>query len=195
MDIIRINMQGAVILLLLFFSHSVLATPITTVDYKESDTHFDWDFIWSGKHAGTVANFFPDKNKDQKTDAILWDVKIQITYVSDLVGRIVFTGQHLTSVGGHHNETKNGNKFVGGFTESTEFKMTENSLLLLGTSVSHPKFPTSHNDIYSVFYTRPVNGGPINIRFSGSHVPEPSIVLLLCTGLMMLRRQISAKSI
>lgn len=174
-----------------------LAAPITTLGYDDDVDSFLWDLRWDGTYNAVF---------EAPPGAAEWNPRVRIRPQD--VGRmqgdppdnyiIEISGRHLVPVP-LHGDAPEGEVFNGAFHSGTTefvadgvryipFNLSASAVpnLIVGGSATH----TPHQDVYEFVLTRrfvAADGSTeFEFRFTGSHIPEPSTMVLLGSGALAL---------
>lgn len=149
------------------------AAPVTT-SYTETGLNnrelLRWDF-----HCDMLANcagFAPGQ--------VAWSSGVLVDNVNNT---LIFFSRHL--LGPHFVDVDPGGLIEIDVTFAAINALPVNPVFSVRGpfTVVHPAFPTNHADIYTLFARRTPAGQGFDFVFTSAHVPEPTTLLLLGTGL------------
>jgi hypothetical protein len=177
---------------LLCISRGVYADPVTVVPaaptvgftqifFSDTNESFRWEFTWDGV---TAVGFDAARGADDQQPGIQWNGDSTVNNngprAEFLGASFDFSARHVTRA--HPLDVQMGDPYL--------FQMKVNGLVQTRTfsvlnrqCVPHEHNPDPHADCYLLGYTRPAVGGPVTFEFSGVHVPEPTTLVLITTGL------------
>lgn len=177
----------------LLLAASVYADPVTILpaaptpgftqlSFTDTNESFRWVFTWDG----SALNLFEAvRGPDDQQAGVQWNGDSSIDPNS---GPLIFVesdffnffARHITQA--HPLDVQTGDPY--GIRLNRNLLVKTNTFSVLNRQcLPHQHNPDPHADCYLLGYTRPNEDGPVTFEFSGVHVPEPTTLLLITTGL------------
>jgi PEP-CTERM motif-containing protein len=178
---------------LLCISRGVYADPVTIlpaaptgftqVFFSDTNGSFRWQFTWDGVTASINDAL---RGADDEQPGTQWNGDNDVNPNNG--PRAAFFTNNTASFFARHItradplDVQMGDPYA--FTMNLDLLVQTRTFSVLSRQcVPHQHNPDAHEDCYLLGYTRPNLNGPVTFEFSGVHVPEPTTLLLITTGL------------